>query len=439
MWKKLVLFWSSDLWNFRLDELTGWKRLWYKTLRLISLSVSGFCKDDCSIRASSLTYYTLMSIVPILALSFSIAKAFNLHEPLKEELLVKFHENKEAITEMIFFADRLVNETRGGLLAGIGIIVLIWSALSLIESMESAVNHIWDMNKMRSWRRLISEYISLLLVAPILFIFSSTTVVIVATHIEHLFQNLPLGNFLISFLHIFATLIPYASFSLFFSFLYYVLPNVKVKFYSAFIGGVVAGIFYLLAQWGYIYFQIGVSHYGAVYGSLAALPLFLIWVQVSWFIFLFGAEVSCSYQSLDAHEFGASLEKASPRFKKILSLWLLQFIMNHFQETLQPTSLFSIRQQCRIPLSIATPLLQELVFCNLLIKAKDSTYLPSRPLENLRISDALEAIESKGESDMPFIHSKELIHFERALRSFAELIKKSPENQLLSALKPKTE
>jgi len=113
--------------------------------------------------------------------------------------------------------------------------------------------------------------------------------------------------------------------------------------------------------------------------------------------------------------------------------------MNHFQETLQPTSLFSIRQQCRIPLSIATPLLQELVFCNLLIKAKDSTYLPSRPLENLRISDALEAIESKGESDMPFIHSKELIHFERALRSFAELIKKSPENQLLSALKPKTE
>ncbi len=186
MWDRLLSFWGSDLWNFRLDELSGLRKHGYKALRVIALSISGFQKDCCTLRASSLTYYTLMSIVPILALAFSIARGFNLHEVLRQELLERFQENKAALTEMIVYADRIVNETRGGLLAGIGVVVLIWSAISLIGSMEAALNHIWEVEKMRSWRRIIGEYLALLLIAPILFVVSNSAGVFVATYLEDL-------------------------------------------------------------------------------------------------------------------------------------------------------------------------------------------------------------------------------------------------------------
>lgn len=436
---RLISFLNSDLWNFRLDEVVGWKKHWYKALRIISLSVSGFQKDCCTLRASSLTYYTLMSIVPILALAFSIARGFNFHENLKAELLIKFQENKQALSEIIIYADRLVNETRGGLLAGIGIAVLIWSAISLIGSMEAALNHIWEVEKMRSWRRIVGEYLALLLIAPILFVVSSSTAVIVENYLEDLFKLLPLSSFFIALLHFTAKLITYAFFSFFFTFLYYFLPNTKVNASSAFLGGSLAGVCYMIAQWGYFYFQIGASRFGAIYGSLAALPLFLVWVQVSWFIFLFGAEVCCSYQTLDHHEFGSTLKKASPKFKKMLCLWILQAAVDRFQETFKPMPLNLIIKKCRIPAAIALPLLEDLVECGLLtqIKTDEICYLPGRPLENLRIFDAIEALESKGISDMPFIHSKELAQFEKALRSFAELIEKSHENQLISSLKQK--
>jgi membrane protein len=439
MLNRFILFLTTDLWNFRLDELTGMRKLGYRVLRIFSLSVAGFQKDLCTLRASSLTYYTLMSIVPILALAFSIARGFNLHEPLKEELLVKFPENREVLSEIIMYADRLVNETRGGLLAGIGFAVLIWSAISLIESMEAALNHIWEVEKMRSWRRIVGEYLALFLIAPILFVVSSSTVVIVGNYLEDLFKLFPLSSFFIALLHFGANLVAYAFFSFFFTFLYYFLPNTKVRASTAFLGGSLTGIFYLIAQWGYVYFQIGASRFGAIYGSLAALPLFLVWVQVSWFIFLFGAEVCCSFQTLDQHEFGTSFKNASPKLKKILSLWLLQVTVNRFQDAFTSMKQHAIIQQCRIPAAIAIPLLDGLVDCGLLaeIKTVETSYLPGRPIENLRISDALEALDAKGISDMPFICSKELVLFAKTLSSFDELIEKSHKNQLLSSLNQK--
>jgi membrane protein len=225
-------------------------------------------------------------------------------------------------------------------------------------------------------------------------------------------------------------------FWIFFGFLYYFLPNTKVKVFSALFGGIVSGTLYLLAQFAYIYFQVGVSSYSAVYGSFAALPLFLIWVQISWFIFLYGAEVSYAYQSLPLHEFESTLNKASPKFKKMLQLWMLQIVICHFQEKFQPISLFLLLKQCKIPIGTATPLLNELVACNLLTLAKSDEllYMPGRPTEHLRICDALEAIETHGISDMPFLHSKDLAQFEKALHRFAELIEKSSENQILGEL-----
>lgn len=437
MWTKLALFWNTELWSFRLEDIPGRLKYWYKALRVLSYSVTRFYKDGCALRASSLTYYTLMSIVPALALAFSIARGFNLQEPLKEQLLHNFEEHKAALSEIIFFADRLIEETRGGIVAGFGIVVLIWSAVSLIGSMEAAVNHIWRVPKMRSWRRIVGEYVALLLIAPILFVLSNSLAVFVSSYLEQLFQRLPLATALVAFFHISAHLLSYALFWIFFSFLYYFLPNTDIKLPAAFLGGIVAGTLYLFAQWAYFFFQIGVSSYGAIYGSFAALPLFLIWVQLSWFIFLFGAEVGYAYQSLEVHEFEDELEKASPKFKKMLSLWMLQIIVQRFEKNFEPMSQALLIKKCRLPSAVAIPLLNKLVLCGLLteVKSDEIAYLPGRPIEQLRIFDALQAIENHGLSELPFIHSRELIRLEKIFHFFTEKIEESPENRLLKDLK----
>jgi len=422
-----IRFWTEDLWNFRLSELRGWKRRWIRSLRIGSMSVQGFFTDECMTKASSLTYYALMSIVPIIALFFAIARGFGYQEHLRAQLYKQFIEHQAAFSEIVNFADRLIAQTSGGILAAIGIAILLWTVLSMISSMEEYLNAIWHIRKMRSWRRLISEYFGFLLIAPIFFVISSSIAVFIQGYLE-----LIASAWIIQF---FINLVPFALFWFFFSFLYYFLPNTKVRIGAAFVGGIVAGTLYVALQWAYIYFQLTVSRrYGAIYGSFAALPLFLIWLQISWYIFLYGAEVSYAYQYLETQEFAPALEKASPCFRKSVSLWILQFIVRRFVKSHSLTTLRQILAQCHIPMNLTVTCIKDLLDAGLLIEGKADSYLPGRPAESLRISDALQALEMRGSSDFPFIHSHELEKFEEALRSFAEMIEGAPGNQLIHKL-----
>ena len=243
MWTRWTQFWTEGLWDFRLEDILGWRRVFYRWLRIISLSVRGFITDRCIMRASSLTYYTLMSIVPMLTIFFAIARGFGVQEVLRETLIEKFQDQKIAILEIITFAEKLLDETRGGLIAGIGAVLLFWTAIQLLSSIEEALNHIWDIHKIRSFRRMFSEYFSWLFIAPLLFVLSNSAAVLALRHAKQWIGHLQPLFFLVQ-------LTPYALFWFLFSFVYYFLPNTKVRFASAFIGGMVAGTLYFIAQWG---------------------------------------------------------------------------------------------------------------------------------------------------------------------------------------------
>lgn len=433
MWSK---FWTEDLWNFRLSEVKGYRKLFYTLLRIGALSVKGFIQDQCSLRASSLTYYTMVSIVPLLALAFAIARGFGFQTILRDELLKQFQQQEAVITEMIVYADRVLQQTSGGVLALVGIGVLLYSCISILRSMEATVNQIWEVTNMRSIRLIVGEYMALLVIAPVLFVLADTSVVFVENYLESAFHRLPWGDFLITLLHFGVTLIPYILFWGLFSFLYYFLPNTKVAPLSAMVGGIISGSSYIIAQWGYFYFQVGVSSYGAIYGSLAALPLFLLWVQLSWYIFLFGAEISHAHQSLERHEFAPRFAGMSYKFKQILSLWILDVAARRFRESYRPITFHTVVRECKIPMSIAIPLLEELSRCGLLreVQSEETAYMLGKPLESLRISDAIEALEGNGSNDLPFVKSKELARFEHALHAFAALVEKSPKNFLLGQM-----
>lgn len=431
-------FLTEGLWNFRLDEIKGARKWFYRWLRIAVLSIRGFFADKCTLRASSLTYYLLMSIVPLFTIVFAIARGFGYHDYLRNELLEKFQDQQTALFEIISFAEKLLEQTRGGVITGIGVVILFWSAVQLLKSIEDALNHIWDIHTKRSWRHLLSEYFSLLFVAPLFFIVSNSATVFIIRYVEGWIYLLPINPGSISLLSFLIHLFPYCLFWILFSFLYYFLPNVKVRASSAFVGGFVAGTLYLIVQWGYIYFQIGVNRFGAIYGSFAALPLFLIWLQISWFLLLFGAEVSHAYQTLQDHEFEPAAKNVSPSFRKIISLWILQLAVKRFCERRLPLTVGWLVGTCKIPAALAHPVLEQLCAAGLLIEVKGSeqAFLPGQPTENLRISDVLKVLDTKGvtAAELPFLRSKELEAFEKVFRSFADLVEQSSENKLLKEI-----
>lgn len=259
---------------------------------LIKGLYEGYIQHRLLENASSLSFYTLMSIVPIFAVLFGIAKGFGI-DPLFEKEVLSLVPNQEEIAKKIFeFSRKLLEESRGGLIAGVGILLLLWSFLGLLVNFEKAVNEIWHVNQMRSYSRRISDFLGFIFLCPfILVIVSSATLFITTESIQFLQKNEWIdfaGPYLTFFLKFTPVLITF----LVLSFFYFYLPNTSVPFFTTLLAAFLAACLFHLIQWGYVHFQIGIASYGAIYGSFAAIPLFLIWLQMSWLITLMGAELS---------------------------------------------------------------------------------------------------------------------------------------------------
>ena len=432
MIQKWLNYLDHDLWNFRLSQRRGFDHFRFKWLRIFYLSVRGFFQDQCTLSASSLTYYSLISVVPILAMSLAVASGFGYGEHLREELLVKFADQKEAITQILQFADQLLLETRGGVIAGIGLLVLFWSVTALLNNMESALNHIWNV-KMRSWRRILSDYFALMLIAPFFFLLSNSITVFVVSRLDAFLLGLKIAPFLISCLSFFLHLIPLLLFWGLFTFVYIFMPNTKVSLRSAFLGGLVAASLYLVVQWGYILFQVGASRYGAIYGSFAALPLLLIWIQLSWFLVLFGAEVSCAHQTLESHEFEGAAEKMSYSLNRLLSLWITHLVVQRYVKKESPITSDMLIRRYQIPHSVTLMILNELVDAKIIleIKGDSSGYVPAVSPDELRVSDVCDALDFSGSNDFPWIGSKAWKQIESTLEQFQRILKETPYNKRL--------
>jgi membrane protein len=267
-----------------------------------------------------------------------------------------------------------------------------------------------------------------MLISPCFFFLSTSASVVFVNQSAHWLQALHLTPYLSNTLLFIAQLVPYCLFWFFFTFLYLFMPNRQVPLSSAFLGGVIGGTIYLIVQWGYIYFQIAFNRVGAIYGSFAAFPLFLIWVQLSWFFLLFGAEISFAHQTLDQHEYEERSKRASVGYKRLLSLWILHLAIGKFMKGEPWLTRDAVMVRYQIPYALATPILDDLVASGLLVDTSQGL-APVKAAENLRISDALSALETRGISDFPFIEATELAPFERSLLAFREQIESSPENK----------
>jgi membrane protein len=436
---KVRQFIATDIWRLRSRELPRKKRSWLRPLRMLVLSLKQFQEDKCALRASALTYYSLMSLVPILAMAFGISKGFGLEKALQKQLLTAFQGQEEVIAWVTGFATSLLETTRGGVMAGVGLLLLFWTIVSVLGNIEKSFNDIWGIKKHRSFPRKISDYLSAMVICPLLWIVSSAATVVIKTQITFVAQKISLVGTISPAIFFALRLLPYCVVWILFTFVYMFMPNTKVTFRSSVIGGIVAGTLYQLFQWAYLWSQIGVSKYNAIYGSFAALPLFLVWLQISWLIVLFGAELSFAHQNEEGYEFEPDCSKISYAFKKLLALRMTHLLVKHFSAGDRPLSPEQIANKLDMPIRLVRQIADELVESGVLselcsAKTGGSTYQPARGLNFYRINYVIESMEQRGSDHIPVAESEELSRLSDCLKALGELVEKSPSNVLLKEI-----
>jgi membrane protein len=402
MIKKILDFVNDGIWKISLESKSKTTRFLFRQLRILIVSVRGFNEDNLILRASALTFYTLLSIVPVIAMLFGVAKGFNLDNELRTKLLENADNNADVWMRVIEFSDSLLNNTKGGVVAGFGVVLLLWSVMRLMGNIEISFNDIWQINKGRGWIRKFTDYFSLILIAPILFIMSSSFTIYLKAQFTELSESFAILGFFGPVVNFLFQLTPYLLIWIAFSILYMIMPNTKVKISSAIIAGIIAGTGFQLFEWAYITFQVGMTRYNTIYGSFAALPLFLIWLQTSWLIVLMGAEVAFANQNIEHFEREQEANNLNFKRMKLINLYIVRLVLKSFNAGGPPQSISQISQSAQIPVRIAQRAIKQLLEANLLaeiaIDAKEEqTYLPQRNIAALRVDELFDSIESLGD------------------------------------------
>ena len=430
---------NDAIWNTPLSELSRRKSYIFKQLRIIVLAIRGFLNDKVQLRASALTFYSLLSVIPVAAIVFAIAKGFGLDQTLQDLIIKKSGSEQEVLSWLLQKARIAIEKTRGDYIAGIGMIILFWSVMSLLNHIESSFNHIWQISSSRPWYRKFTDYLTIMLIAPAFIILSSGITGFQVTTLPDFMNNAPILDFfkpVISFLVKFA---PYFLSWVALTVLYIIMPNAKVKFMPALISGLIAGTILQGIQWLYIDLQFGISKLNAIYGSFAAVPLFIIWLQTSWTVVLLGAEISFANQNLSRYEMESEALNISTYQKRALVLMIMHMIIRNFMLGEKPISAEYIAVNLKIPVRLSRDILQDLSSANLVSiihenEEKERLYQPALDVNRLTVSYIFSRLDKKGVEQIMVIRNKDYEKIISMLEKFDKLIAKSDANILIKDL-----
>lgn len=398
--------------------------------KLLFYTVQGLSSHGTMVRSAALTFYTLMSLVPVVALVFAVVKGFGLAEGLEQNLYEVLPQSPEVIDYVVGFAQKALARTQGGWVALVGVLTLFWAVIKVFGSIEDAFNNIWEV---RSAARKYGDYIAVVVVAPILWVISSS-----------------MGNYAAEILGVAgspALEVLSRAGSLvvawvMFTFIYVVLPSTKVRFTAALTAGVVAGTAFVLFQWGYVYLQRWMTSYNAIYGSFAALPLFLLWMQISWEILLLGGELSFAYQNVARFDEERESLLVSYDCRRKLMVGVMLLVSRAFRDGRGAVSFSEIRDRLDVPTRIMNNILYTLVQARMLSEIRtegtdyDLEYAPARDISTLRVYDILSAVDSHGfgRDTIDMRSNRELRRCAEVVERLKDVTRASTENVLLTEL-----
>ena len=362
--------------------------------KLLLYMLQGLSTHATMVRSAALTYYTLVSIVPVVALVFAVVKGFGLADGLVQNLYSVFPQIPEVVDYLVEFSQKALARTQGGLVALFSLLALFWSVWSVFGSIEDAFNNIWEVKNTRSWSRKISDYITVIVFAPILWVGASA----VSVYLQQL-----LGWADNVWLNALSKLISMAIAWFMFSLIYVVLPNTKVNLSAAIKSGFIAGTVFMLFQWGYVFVQTWMTSYNAIYGSFAALPLFLLWMLISWSILLLGGELSFTFQNEKRFDEERESLLVSYDCRRKLMIGVMVIVSRTFRDGKGAMAVDDIRHELGIPKRILSSILSALVEAGMLHEIHvggnefELSYAPARDISTLKVYDVLLAVDAHGE------------------------------------------
>ena len=436
---EVVRFLRGDIWRIRERDLPRPKSLLLRSLRVVVLSVRGISSERLALRASALTFYSLLSVVPVAAMVFGIAKGFGFENTLQKLLVNSLEGQEEVVRRIVDFAHALLENVKGGFIAGLGLLILFYTIIKILSNIENALNDIWGIKKPRSLSRKITDYLSVMLIGPVLFFMSSTLTVFISSSVQHFVEETSVLKMVSPGISFLLQFLPYISLWFLFSFVYIFIPNTKIQWGSGILGGIIAGTLYHIFQSFYITLQIGVAKYNAIYGGFAALPLFFIWMQTGWLIVLFGAEIAFAHQNVETYEFEQECLTVSHAFKRLLSLRILHLIVRDFYRGGKPYTSRQIAHDLEIPVRLVNDILFDLVASGLISEVKSDeargiAYEPARDPDSMTIQSVVETLEHHGSDDIPVAQTDELRQLSESLKTFSDLIEKTEANRKLKEI-----
>ena len=383
------------------------------------------------VRSAALTYYTLVSIVPVVALVFAIVKGFGLADGLVQSLYSIFPQIPDIVDYVVEFAQKTLARTQGGWVAAFSLAALFWSVVSVFSSIEDAFNNIWEVSSNRSLIRKYSDYIAIIVIAPLMWVVANSAS-------NHLQSWLDVGD---SFWLKFATkIISMIMAWVMFSIIYIVLPNTKVRYSSAIKSGIIAGTVFIVFQWLYVSLQMWMTSYNAIYGSFAALPLFLIWLQASWSILLLGAELSFTFQNEKRFDEERESMMISYDSRRKVMIAIMVVVARAFREGKGAIDADQIRKELNLPARILSNALNTLVSSAMLNQVSrpeqeyDVAYAPARDITTLRVYDVLQAVDNYGygEQNLDLGQPAEMLKCCDAVDRLKEATDRSNYNKLIT-------
>ena len=370
-----------------------------RAIKIINLSVRSFLDRDLQIRAGSLTYSTVLAIVPALAMLFAIARGFGFQNLLQNELFRYFPSQHQALETALAYVDNYLAQASQGIFVGIGLVFLLWTLISLMSNVEDTYNHVWGITARRSLRRKFTDYSALLLLLPLLMLCSAGISIFMSDAVQHVFAGNPLSPVAHRLLAFTPTVIAWVVFTA----TYYLVPNTRVSFKGSLFAGVLCGTSFQLVQWLFVNGQVYVSKYNAIYGSFAFLPLLLVWLQLSWLIALSGVVLTYAWQNFDRFSMSDKVSDMSQTYANDMALAVLALAAQRFKQHQPPLTATQLINGYDLPASMAQELLKRLRRAGLLTAVSthdddktETAYQPSYDPDDLTVNTAVAALATVG-------------------------------------------
>lgn len=396
-------FLTVDIWRITPKDVSPLQYLLISIVKKLSLAVKFFLTKGTGDLAAALTYSTLLAIVPICAVVFAVARGFGFSKYIEQWFRNALSGQSQAAEIIIGFVNSYLVHTQSGVILGVGLLFMLWTVLRLTRTIEQTFNNIWQVKHERSLFRTVTDYLAMVFLMPILIVLISGISIFMTAFVDRAQGYMLLAPML----QIGLKVMPFVIMSCVFIGLYIFMPNTKVKITAAIVPGILAGVAMQVLQLFYIHGQMLLSSYNAIYGSFAALPLFMLWVQISWTICLFGAQLCYTNQNLEEFAFMANPEEISHRYRLLMSAMLLSKICNRFAEGKKPYTALELKLETNIPIRVTNDLLYNLTQVNLINSSVchedhdgDLIYQPAQILDNITVGNMVDRLEALGRWDM---------------------------------------